>query len=74
MEPLAERLADLISRPVMVLDTALRILASARGPNDLVVRRRFDLVALRFGVPYLAYSAVRNARCGNHLTVSATHH
>jgi PucR C-terminal helix-turn-helix domain/GAF domain/GGDEF-like domain len=36
MEPLAERLADLISRPVMVLDAALRPLASARWPADQV--------------------------------------
>lgn len=33
MEPLAERLADLIARPVMVLDSALRPLASARWPD-----------------------------------------
>jgi hypothetical protein len=33
MEPLAERLADLIARPVMVLDSALRPLASARWPE-----------------------------------------
>ena len=36
MEPLAERLADLIARPVMVLDAALRPLASARWPDDQV--------------------------------------
>ena len=36
MEPLAERLADLIARPVMVLDAALRPLASARWPDSLV--------------------------------------
>jgi sugar diacid utilization regulator/putative methionine-R-sulfoxide reductase with GAF domain len=36
MEPLAERLADLIARPVMVLDSALRPLASARWPADTV--------------------------------------
>lgn len=34
MEPLAERLADLIARPVMVLDEELRPLASARWPVD----------------------------------------
>jgi len=34
MEPLAERLADLIARPVMVLDEELRPLASARWPED----------------------------------------
>src|SRR5205823_1912437 len=33
MEPLAERLADLIARPVMVLDSALRPIASARWPE-----------------------------------------
>jgi hypothetical protein len=33
MEPLAERLADLIARPVMVLDSALRPMASARWPE-----------------------------------------
>jgi sugar diacid utilization regulator len=36
MEPLAERLADLIARPVMVLDATLRPLASARWPLDVV--------------------------------------
>ncbi|HKN39140.1 MAG TPA: helix-turn-helix domain-containing protein [Acidimicrobiia bacterium] len=36
MEPLAERLADLIARPVMVLDSGLRPLASARWPGDVV--------------------------------------
>jgi len=35
MDPLAERLADLISRPVMVLDSALRPIASARWPEGL---------------------------------------
>ncbi|MDQ1515102.1 MAG: hypothetical protein QOE80_932 [Actinomycetota bacterium] len=34
MEPLAERLADLIARPVMVLDSALRPMASARWPEE----------------------------------------
>jgi hypothetical protein len=34
MEPLAERLADLIGRPVKVLDGALRPLASARWPSE----------------------------------------
>jgi len=33
MDPLAERLADLIARPVMVLDSALRPIASARWPE-----------------------------------------
>lgn len=36
MDPLAERLADLIARPVMVLDSALRPLASARWPAGAV--------------------------------------
>ena len=36
MEPLAERLADLIARPVMVLDGALRPLARARWPAGVV--------------------------------------
>jgi hypothetical protein len=36
MEPLAERLADLIARPVMVLDSALRPVASARWPEGQV--------------------------------------
>ncbi|MDQ1489683.1 MAG: hypothetical protein QOD57_5802 [Actinomycetota bacterium] len=36
MEPLAERLADLIARPVMVLDSALRPMASARWPDGQV--------------------------------------
>jgi hypothetical protein len=35
MDPLAERLADLIARPVMVLDSALRPIASARWPEGL---------------------------------------
>lgn len=35
MHDLAERLADLLDRPVMVLDPALRSLASARWPADL---------------------------------------
>ena len=39
MEPLAERLADLIGRPVMVLDGALRPLASARWPEAVVPRQ-----------------------------------
>jgi hypothetical protein len=39
MASLAERLADLIARPVMVLDTALRPLASARWPNDRMPRQ-----------------------------------
>ncbi len=34
MEPLAERLADLIGRPVKVLDGALQPLASARWPSE----------------------------------------
>jgi hypothetical protein len=33
MDPLAERLADLIARPVMILDSALRPIASARWPD-----------------------------------------
>jgi hypothetical protein len=36
MASLAERLADLIDRPVVVLDEALRPLASARWPDDQV--------------------------------------
>lgn len=36
MEPLAERLTDLIGRPVMVLDGALRPLASARWPAEVL--------------------------------------
>src|SRR5581483_4689392 len=39
MDPLAERLADLIARPVMVLDSALRPLASARWPDGQVPSR-----------------------------------
>jgi hypothetical protein len=39
MEPLAERLADLIGRPVMVLDGALRPLASARWPDGVAPRQ-----------------------------------
>jgi PucR C-terminal helix-turn-helix domain/GAF domain/GGDEF-like domain len=35
MAPLAERLADLVDRPVMVLDAALRPLATARWPGEL---------------------------------------
>jgi purine catabolism regulator len=35
MAPLAERLADLIDRPVMVLDPALRPLATARWPAEV---------------------------------------
>lgn len=35
MAPLAERLADLVDRPVMVLDPALRPLAAARWPGQL---------------------------------------
>jgi purine catabolism regulator len=35
MAPLAERLAELVDRPVMVLDPALRPLASARWPAEL---------------------------------------
>jgi purine catabolism regulator len=35
MAPLAERLADLVGRPVMVLDPALRPLATARWPDEL---------------------------------------
>jgi PucR C-terminal helix-turn-helix domain/GAF domain/GGDEF-like domain len=35
MEPLAERLADLVNRPVMVLDPALRPLAVSGWPDDL---------------------------------------
>jgi PucR family transcriptional regulator, purine catabolism regulatory protein len=35
MAPLAERLADLVDRPVMVLDPALRPLATGRWPEEL---------------------------------------
>jgi PucR family transcriptional regulator, purine catabolism regulatory protein len=35
MGPLAERLADLVDRPVMVLDPALRPLATSRWPDEL---------------------------------------
>ena len=35
MGPLAERLADLVNRPVMVLDPALRPLATSRWPEEL---------------------------------------
>jgi PucR family transcriptional regulator, purine catabolism regulatory protein len=35
MGPLAERLADLVNRPVMVLDPALRPLATSRWPDEL---------------------------------------
>jgi purine catabolism regulator len=39
--PLAERLADLVGRPVMVLDPALRPLATARWPDELQPHRRW---------------------------------
>jgi GAF domain-containing protein len=41
MAPLAERLADLVGRPVMVLDPALRPLAAGRWPEELRPDRRW---------------------------------
>lgn len=51
MEPLAERLADLIARPVMVLDEELRPLASARWPQDQAPSQAWLRPARRAGQP-----------------------
>ncbi len=51
MEPLAERLADLIARPVMVLDEELRPLASARWPQDQAPSQAWLRLARRAGQP-----------------------
>lgn len=54
MEPLAERLADLIARPVMVLDEELRPLASARWPQDQAPSQAWLRLARRAGQPTAA--------------------